>query len=250
MRRIQDPTCKIQDSTEVDILVLGCRVLDVKPRGGVFPSRGFTLIELLVAFTLAALLAGTTFSILASTGSRSRALAADAALHQRAQAVLALVCADLEGAFVPPEAGVSPFFVGREDYWRDRPACRVDLLTTAAMPFDPSAPFGDLAEVGYRLSFADDGPGVLYRREEAPPRDPEGEGGENVEVCRDVDGFSLRYFDGRDWYPGWDAADAGSPWSRGRIPREVAVGVTLRAPDGRSVTASTRVALPMAGARP
>ncbi len=255
MSKVQGPKSKVNNSAPkqgpgFSTLDFGLWTWNVNPRcpGGGY--RGFTLIELLVALTLAALLAGTALAILASASARSRALVAESALRQRAQSVLSLVTTDLEGAFVPPEAGTYPFFVGEEEYWKDRPACRVDLLTTSALPFDPLSPLGDLAEVGYRLSFSDDGPGVLYRREEAPPRDPEGEGGESVEVCREMEGLSLRYFDGRDWYPGWDASDTGSAWSRGKIPREVAVTVTLRAADGRSVAASTRIAPPMAGARP
>lgn len=212
--------------------------------------RGFTLVELVVAFSLAAFLAGASFVLLADVSSRARALSAEGILRRKAEAVLALVISDLAGGFVPPDPGTYPTFVGEDGYSGDRPASSVDFLTTSAMPFDPSSPTGDLAEVGYRLTFPPHGNGTLFRREKAPPRDPLGEGGETAAACGGITGFSLRYFDGRDWYERWDSNDAGSPWSRGKIPREVAVTLTLEGEDGRAVSLSTRVALPMAEARP
>jgi len=211
--------------------------------------RGFTLIELLVAFALAAIIAAVSFVLLADISSRSRSLSAEGRLREKAQSVLALVASDLAGGFVPPDPGAYPSFVGEEAYSEDRPASSVDLLTTAAMPFDPDAPTGDVAEVGYRLAFPGRGSGTLTRREEAPPRDPFGEGGETVVACAGVTAFDLRYFDGRDWYRRWDSGDAGSAWSRGKVPREVSIGLTLEGEDGRAVSLSTRVALPMAEAR-
>src|SRR5512138_393372 len=204
----------------------------------------------MVALSLATVLAGVAFTLVSSTSSRSRSLSESARLRGKADAVMGLVTGDLAGAFVPPDPSAYPFFAGEEGWVGDHPACKVDFTTTSAMPFDPDAPFGDLAEVGYVLSFSGSGAGTLYRREEVPPRDPEGEGGESIKVCDGVTAFSLRYFDGRDWFPSWDAADLSGSVARGRIPREVAVAVTIEGKDGESVSLSTRVSLPMAQARP
>ncbi len=216
------------------------------PRPGV---GGFTLLEVMMALAIAALLLTGVYTVLSGGVSRSRALAREALLQQRAQAVLGLLVSDLAAAFVPPEQGTYPFFEVEHGYQGDRHADRLDLLTVAALPFDPSAPSGDLGEVGYRLSFGGEKSGTLYRREEVPPRDPDGEGGESVTACRGVLGLEVRCSDGRDWYDDWDAADSASAWSRGKVPREVEVSLTL-AGEGESgaLTLRTRVEVPMRGA--
>src|SRR5512138_3559038 len=115
-------------------------------------SLGFTLLEVLVALAIAALLLTGVYAVLSGGVSRSRALAREALLQQRAQAVMGLLASDLAAAFMPPEQGTYPFFEVGHGYQGERHADRLDLLTVASLPFDPAAPSGDLGEVGYRLS--------------------------------------------------------------------------------------------------
>jgi len=209
-------------------------------------ETGFTLIEMMVAFTILAVMAGVAFSVVFSSTTRSRALDRQMNLRMEGGSIMNLIVEDLAGVF--RRQGTTPFFVGSDVYHQEVPSDEVQFLTTSTLPVDPRTSRGDLAEVGYRLSFDEEGKSTFFRREQSPPMGAYDDGGWNSEVSDKVRSFNLRYYDGRDWVDEWDSFDTGNGISAGKIPREIEIEINLKDGDF-STTLRTRIAPPMAAAQ-
>ena len=208
-------------------------------------SGGFTLIEVMTALTILAIMATITFSVVLNSSMRSRALDREMELKMAANSIVNLIVEDLKGAFI--RQGVVPYFIGEDSFHREDPNDAVSLITTSTLPINPQAVGGDLAEVGYRLSFDEEEGkgGVLYRREESPVRAPFEEGGGSYEISGKVRSLNLRYYDGEDWMDDWDSQDMSREHMVNKLPREIEIEITLE-DESSQVVIRTRVAPPMA----
>lgn len=140
--------------------------------------------------------------------------------------------------------------MGLDNYHGEQPADKMNLITTSHLPVNPMITAGDLAEVGYALSF-DDGEttGILSRRTQVPPEIPEDNGGVAYELSRRVRSLDLRYYDGEDWMDEWDSQDVSREHTFGKLPREIEIELALGGDEGTEVILRTRISPPMAGKR-
>jgi type II secretion system protein J len=210
------------------------------------PRSAFTLIELVLAMAMAALLA------LALYGAMSAAIrarrSADAAVEPtRAVSIAAdMIHQDLES--VPPPTGIlaGPF----QGTHSTGPRGDNDDLTFYSLGTDAQDADSPLAEGIRKIELAvntDVNPPALVRRVTRnllASSDPI----INEEViCRDVQAFSVRYYDGTTWQEDWDSTTLGDV-----LPMSVSITIELADPTnaqpGASLRRATRV-IPMSCAK-
>lgn len=209
-----------------------------RPDGRVAARRaGFTLIEMLVAVALMALLAGTLYgSLHVGFKARERAEAVTTPVRVVA-AALGLLGEDLAST-LPPGGILAGDLIG--DKVIDARGRRGDvLLFHAASPApDPEEGHGDIRRLqwGVEVPEAEGEPIRLVRdviddllatEEPEPIREV---------VCRGVQAFELRYFDGSAWQEAWD-----SSIQDGALPLAIEAYLALAGPEGEEPYGLTRI---------
>jgi len=188
-------------------------------------ARAFTLLELLVAMTMTAVLAGSLYATLGMAFQARRV--ADEAVGdiRRLELTMELMRADIRSAVVP--SGIlAGEFIGIDESEEAGEGLGDSLLLHCTADGGVLADgAGDIRTVEFVCEADEDGEGmVLLRRMTSnllttKVLDPV----EEV-LCRGVDAFELRYFDGVDWLDNWDSGNQDNA-----LP--LAVEVTVRLVD-------------------
>jgi len=188
------------------------------------PRRAFTLLEMLAATAMVALLAGSLYASLhIAFKARRSALSAVETVRKRHLA-LALLKADLQAAVVPGGL-LAGDFVGLRG---GAPDTGSDELSFYAVATDagPRTGVGDIKKVEYTCVPSDDRRSmVLIRRLTANLLAPATPAPREEVVCREVQAFTCRYYDGSAWQDAWDSTAQDNV-----LP--TAVEVTLELADG------------------
>jgi len=183
-------------------------------------NSGFTLLELLLAMALVVMLSVTLYSAF-NVAYKAKARA-EATVRPLRASMLAMdmIAADME-AMVPPNTATNQLvlaggFLGENDGNVGTEADWVEFFcvgTDGAYASPPTgstedsttSPFSEgIRRVDWGLR-TDVTPNILVRRVTRNLLAPaEVEPPEEV-ICRDVQSFSVKYFDGTDWYDDWDS---------------------------------------------
>lgn len=193
--------------------------------------RGFTLLEVVVALAILALIAGLTFSTVASAINTRDMLEADDAVNQSARVAMSRIRRDLALAYLTTNTSAvntyRTLFVGQNG-----DPDRVWFASLAHQRLYRGARESDQTEITYWTEDDPDTRGamVLLRRE-APRIDQEPErDGVIAPLAYDVTSFEVRYLDSQtnEWREEWDTTGSETP---NRLPRAAQVSLTLLAPD-------------------
>ena len=200
-------------------------------------AGGFTLLELILAMAIFAIIATTLYISLRGAFNAKRAAEAAVAPSRTAELTLSLLEQDFASAMpitgatadssTAPNVGpISTVFLGT-DPQDGRGGDDVQFFTVADAPFH-SVGNSEAKEVEITVMPAPTGGDhwlvrkVLRNALAVNPENPD------VEVlCRGVRGFNLRYYDGSNWQPSWDATALDYT-----IPVAVEVTLTIDAPNG------------------
>ncbi|MBV8882222.1 MAG: prepilin-type N-terminal cleavage/methylation domain-containing protein [Planctomycetaceae bacterium] len=171
-------------------------------------KSGFTLVELMLAILILAIMMSIVYGVVVSTVSAAKRVEEITASSEIGPALLTRIRADLEAAFLPKEG---EFFVGSKRPGGGADRDRIDFISSDVAygsENDVEEPrFHSINEVGYQVldSRKDPNVGILYRREDffidAEPL----KGGRLTEMYDRVRGFSLRYYDGKEWRADWSS---------------------------------------------
>jgi hypothetical protein len=147
---------------------------------------------------------------------------------QRADIAIDFLRRDIESA-LPPTGTLAGVFVGVAGQG-DGGARSDDVLFCAAVSGPPAAMATDVRQVEY-VVLTDHNQQVLLRRvtsnllSPTTPLVPDDE-----PLCRGVRSFSVRYYDGSDWYDAWDSTQPASniaPLQSQALPQAVQVTLEL-----------------------
>ncbi len=185
--------------------------------------RGFSLLEMLVAMALTSMLAGTLYAALQVAFKGREATERALSRAPRAHAALSIMRADL-GAAAGPRGLLAGEFMGYDGVGDNGEASDAVLLHAFATVQSPAPVPSPFERVQYGLATDEEtGERVLVRsavRNLLAPEEPEPT--EEV-VCRRVEAFDVRYFDGTSWFESWDSAAMGEA-----LPLAVEVELTLQ----------------------
>ncbi len=177
-------------------------------------SRGFTLIEILLAVAIIGIIVAVVYGSLWTVTQTVDDARERMELSQTARGVLWKITNEISNAF----SGEEMYFTGVKSKPGSVDENRLSFNSTVEG-------FGqeqkDIREIEYYLSR-----GVLYQEID----------GVIFPVVENVDGFSLRYFDGVEWKESWDSK------LRGKFPKMVEINLEL----GGKIF-STAVSIPVAG---
>lgn len=161
------------------------------------PRRtGFTLLELLVALTMAATIAGSlAASLYSAYHARNSVDAAIEAAHSN-DAVGDIIARDLVNA-VPPNGILASTFLGDD----------VSLQFCCSGGDSHSTIPGDIKQVEFVVITDPDVPGAtnLVRNITTNLLAPVQPDPVQEVICRNVQSFTVSYFDGTSWYDAWDS---------------------------------------------
>jgi type II secretion system protein J len=194
-------------------------------------ARAFTLLELMLALIIVAALVPVLYDSL-RVGFREKA-AAEAAVEpvRSMEIAMDLLRQDL-GDAVAPSASTSSLegpFEGTDG--KDDRGCDADDLQFYSMAESPvhDTNNGEIKSIELAVVTAPNGQHVLIRKvirdlisDQAPNPDVE-------VICRGIDGFNLRYFDGTAWTDTWDSTAEDNT-----LPAAVEVTLTLDRDNGPS----------------
>jgi type II secretion system protein J len=205
-----------------------------------FASRrrqaGFTLLEMLVAMGMMSVLAGALYaSLLISFRARDSALRALEPVR-KAELTMQMLRADLE-CVLPPSGILAAEFIGQDQVDEEgRDADSVSFHAVAmGMGLAGSGP--DIVKVELALASLDDGSGTaLVRRVQTNLLAPEVTEPAAEVLCRRVQAFDVKYYDGSSWQDSWD-----STLQDNLLPLAVQVTLELAGPKGREDAQAYRV---------
>jgi hypothetical protein len=176
-----------------------------------------------VALVLVGVIAGALYSSL-HIAFKARE-SADAALQpvRRAELTIALIRTDIEGA-LPPTGLLAAEFVGEDSTdAAGRDADTLLLHSSAGVPVEGRVA-SDVRRVELSCEPADAGEGnLIVRRTTTRLLAPETPEPAEEVLCRDVEGFDLRYFDGSGWVESWNSSTRGNA-----LPEAVEVTIAMR----------------------
>ena len=198
--------------------------------------RGFTLIELVLALGAAAFLAASLYATLNVAFNAEAAATAAVEPSRTADLAMEFIRLDLQNAMPPhdPSTYTSEFqylagaFQGQSNAGATGNDADLVFFSTAPMKEHPSAN-GEIKMIELTTATVD-GKKCLVRKcarnltteTQPPPNDQE-------VLCRGVDSFSLRYYDGTNWDDTWDSTQM----QPNELPAAVQVILTLdRTPSG------------------
>ena len=194
------------------------------------PRRAFTLLELLVALAVVGVIAGALYASLGiAFHARDSALRAVDAV-QRADIAVDFLRRDIESA-LPPTGNLASVFVGAAGQ-DDRGQPSADLYFIAAVSGPSVALATDMRQIEY-LVMPDQNDQVLVRRVTSNLMPPTTINPDDEVLCRGVRSFSVRYYDGTDWYEAWDSTQPASniaPLQSKALPQAVEVTLELDPP--------------------
>jgi prepilin-type N-terminal cleavage/methylation domain-containing protein len=164
---------------------------------------GFTLIELVISVALMSVILATAYACL-SAGIKGREVVdARSDVAQNARVAMALISADLRGAFPLSDESA---FVGMQRMIGDVRADNLDFATRHYTPRRPRE--GDLCEVSYFLRKEPESELFRLWRRRDPTPDPEPfAGGQREEIARGLKGMLFEYYDGLEWFSEWGDPD-------------------------------------------
>lgn len=190
---------------------------------GVRPFRGdgFTLLEMLLAMTMTALLAGSLYASL-RIGFRSRELGERSLLPFRAAAnAFDIIRRDLQST-PPPRGVLAGPFIGL-DAGETLSESGYDSLSFFNQPMGTLAAAPGIIGLEYRLEIPEgESEPVLTRLVTTNLLSPETPEAETQVICRNVNAFNLRYFDGSEWFDSWDSTGADDS-----LPRAVEINLEI-----------------------
>ena len=193
--------------------------------------RGFTLLEVVVALAILALIAGLTFTTIASALNTRDMLEADDVVNQSARVAMARIRRDISLAYLTASTSAvntyKTIFVGQNS-----DPDRMWFATLAHQRLYRGARESDQSEITYWTESDPAGGNakVLLRRE-SPRIDNEPErDGVIAPLAYGVASFEVRYLDSQsnEWKDEWDTTGVDTA---NRLPRAAQVALTLHAPD-------------------
>jgi len=186
-------------------------------------SRGFTLLEVLVATSMIAVLAGSFYATL-HTAFKARASAARAVAPVRqTELAMELLRDDLQSAMVPRGLLAGEFTGDDLVDSRGRPSDDV-LVHRVRNAAEQDSMGGDIRRVELTCEVSDDtGLKSLVRYVTSNLLASAGQEPRREVICRDIEAFDVRYFDGVEWQDSWDSVAQGDV-----LP--LAVEVTIQLP--------------------
>lgn len=193
--------------------------------------RGFTLLEVVVALSILALIAGLTFSTIASALRTRDILEADDAVNQSARIAMARIRRDLSLAYLTASTTAintyRTIFVGQ-----NADPDKLWFASLAHQRLYRGARESDQTEITYWTEpDPDTSNAMVLLRREAPRIDQEPErDGVIAPLAYDVTRFEVRYLDSQsnEWKEEWDSTGVDQA---NRLPRAAQVTLTLLAPD-------------------
>jgi prepilin-type N-terminal cleavage/methylation domain-containing protein len=229
---------------------------------------GFTLIELLLAMAISAALAATIYMSM-TTVFHAKQVAEAAALPTSAGAIaMDLVCHDLDCIVPPPPSYPAPDATGNTPVYLSGPfegthqgggGGSGDLGNDDLQfhtvdhdePVDPNDPLSEGVRQVEFLVRSDMNPPALVRRVTRNILSTNQNDYQDEVLCRNVRGFTCKYFDGTEWQTAWDSTQYGDV-----LPVAVSVEIdiddpraTVRPGEKAPIRAITRV-VPIPCAKP
>ena len=185
-------------------------------------QRGFTLLEMLVALALmATLAAGLYESLHIGVTARSRAQASIEPVRS-ASLVLELLKDDIASA-LPPTGILAGSFIGT-DAKGSNSVSDADTLVFYSAVEDSGRARPGTRKIELALATDQDGnANALVRRVTDNLLAPTVPEPSEELLCRDVTSFNLSYYDGTDWFDGWDSTTRDNT-----LPMAVQVDITIR----------------------
>jgi general secretion pathway protein J len=188
------------------------------------PCRSdFTLLEMLVALALVSVIAGALYGSLHVAFKARESAEAAVEPVRRAELTITLIRGDVESV-LPPTGLLAAEFVGEDA--TDAGGRDADTLVLHSSANIPAAdrPACDIRMV--ELSCEPDDTGkdnLIVRRITTRLLAPETAEPVEEVLCRNVEAFNLRYFDGSGWVESWNSSSAGNA-----LPEAVEVTIAMR----------------------
>jgi prepilin-type N-terminal cleavage/methylation domain-containing protein len=231
-------------------------------------ATGFTLLELVIAMAMVAMLSLTLYTSLtiAITGKR----AAERAIRPTRTVAVAidLIGRDLEALFPPnatnrddvlnnttTENGTLPFF-GLGFYGTNTGGGSNLQVCCVGTDGTPGVPLSEgIRQVELTVANDEKGGVVLVRRVNRNLLNPNPVIPADEILCRNVQSFTARYFDGTSWYEEWDSDSMSDTQSNPAVPMAVELTVVLTLPDPQKPESTPRPyqfrrVIPIACAKP
>ncbi len=185
---------------------------------------GFTVVELLVAMAMAAVLSGVLYQSLRAAFKAQSAATNSLEASRTAALAMDLLGNDLSNTMQPGSASVlAGTFEGTSNTdGRGNPAADLVFYTNTYAPDHPDGN-GEIKEVELTVESRQNGQQDLVRRVSGNLLSEQGVTPDEETVCRNVLGFSLRYYTGSDWVTTWDSTQEDNT-----IPAAVEVTLQLQ----------------------
>jgi type II secretion system protein J len=187
---------------------------------------GFTVVELLVAMAMSAILTGVLYESL-STAFKAQS-AATSSLDSSRTAALAmdLLANDIQNTLQPTATSVlAGTFEGTTTTDSHGNAAGDVVFYTNTYAADHVDGNGEVKEVELTVEAKSNGEQDLVRRVSGNLLSEQGVTPDEETVCRNVAGFTLRYYTGSDWQDTWDSTQEDNT-----VPAAVEVTLQLQPP--------------------
>lgn len=183
----------------------------------------FTLLEMLVALVLMSVIAGALYSSLHIAFKARESASAVLEPVRRAELTITLIRRDIECA-LPPTGLLAAEFVGEDATDAGgRDADTLLLHSSAGVPVEGRVA-SDIRRVELSCEPSESGEGnLIVRRTTTRLLAPETPEPVEEVLCRNVEAFDLRYFDGSGWMESWNSSGSGNA-----LPEAVEVTITMR----------------------
>ena len=189
---------------------------------------GFTLVDLMVALTVLALVLAAVYAVFVSQQKTAAAAEESRDVYGQGLMIMDRLTRDLTGAWLPPNN-----YPGAMRYEFSADDLTLNLSTTASLSPD-ALPVSEIVEVGYRLEPGAGPDGdryIFYRRQDDTPDSSPDEGGNEIELTRDLVSLKLEYESGDGEAVTTWIARIGS-----ELPKAIRIELVLAAEDGAEET--------------
>ena len=187
-------------------------------------EKGFTLVEILITLAILSIvlmIIYTTYANSVNTVEYNQDLIE---VQQKARLALDIISSTIRGAFYDKEHPQLKF-IGKDRKFNEYNIDSLDFIT-ANHPFRVEDEKHDLIELGYSLVFNPEkvSGALLVRKDIDIGNDEIDQGGESWELCDNIEGLNITYYDYSNniWVNDWDSAEQNG------LPKAVKTEIILR----------------------
>ncbi len=171
--------------------------------------NGFTLVEVLVASIIGAFIMLVAVGALKAISTSAQIVDSNIDVASELRFVAARISTDLKN-FYRDGNTENTRLVGRVVQVQDDTLCILTFYTVGRTKARANQPEGDVYEVEYFLRKNEDKTYLMRRLWPNPDKESQAGGILSV-IAEDIDGFVVRYFDGRDWQIQWPEEETTLP---------------------------------------